>query len=357
MTAPFVSPSASVSHLAFVTWDNERPSGGNTYNRELLCALREGGMDVELHRLPGNWPAPAETDLGHAAQLLSHAPISLVDGIVASAAPEAIERAVVAGRDLVILAHMAAADDSRLAAAERGRREEREGRAFRAATAVIATSDTAARDLAQRHHLNMVHVARPGVRPGPTTKGSVPLRIVAVGALTPTKDHLTLVRALAELTEWEWTARIVGSQDVDPEHTRTVTEAIDSARLTQRIALTGALAGPALESQWQAADLLVLPSRHETYGMVVLEALARGLPAMVTATGAAEALAVGGADLPRPGAVLPVGDHHAWAQQLREWLSSEELRGDWRRRAREIRPALPSWKQTAEHVRSVLAAT
>ena len=61
-----------------------------------------------------------------------------------------------------------------------------------------------------------------------------------------------------------------------------------------RIRVTGALTGSALDQRWDAADLLVLPSRVETYGLVVTEALARGIPAIVSAgTGAVEALQQG----------------------------------------------------------------
>lgn len=340
---------------AFLTWDNQRPSGGNTYNNELITALRAGGDTLEVHRVPGRWPAPRSADREVAARALRGSAVSIVDGIVASGAPEIIEQAAGAGRRVVILAHMAAADERGLPGAERVRREEREGRAFRAASAVVATSGTAARDLARRHRLPEVHVALPGMRPMPPAGGSTPLRILAVGALTPTKDHHTLLGALSRLPDAEWSARIVGPDDVDPPLTRELTAAIHRMGWTGRVQLTGPLTGEALEAQWHAADLLVLPSRHETYGLVVLEALAHGIPAVVTDTGAAEALAVGGPERPLPGAVTPVGDPSALADRLREWAGTERLRTTWRHRAREVRAALPSWEQTAASLRALIA--
>ena len=75
--------------------------------------------------------------------------------------------------------------------------------------------------------------------------------------------------------------------------------------------MPGALVGSALDQKWEAADLLVLPSRTETYGLVVVEALARGIPAVVTAgTGAIEALQQGATkhSAATPGTSVPAGD-------------------------------------------------
>ncbi|ROR73182.1 glycosyltransferase family 4 protein [Bogoriella caseilytica] len=343
-----------MSATAFLTWDSQRPSGGNTYNAELIGALRAAGEEVEVYRVPGSWPAPQAAARERAAQILNRGAVAIVDGIVASGVPEAIDQAVDAGRRVVVLAHMAAADEHGLSEAERARREDREGRAFRAASAVVATSKTAARDLERRHRLTQVHVALPGMRAQPPAAGSDPPRILAVGAVTPTKDHRTLLRALSHLSELHWSARIVGSDDLDPALTGELAAMIRHEGWSDRVRLTGALTGEPLEVQWCAADLLVLPSRHETYGLVVLEALAHGIPAVVTDTGAAEALAVGGPGRPLPGVVVPVGDASALADRLRAWASADGLRTAWRRRAGAVREMLPSWEQTARSVRRII---
>ncbi|GAA3513300.1 glycosyltransferase family 4 protein [Georgenia daeguensis] len=348
-------PAAAAGQLGFVTWDRTAPSGGNTYDCELVAALRAAGNDVVVHALSGAWPEPAGPDLDRLAAALAAHPVSLVDGIVASGAPGPVEEAVAEGCRVVVLVHMAAADEVGLAAPDADRREKAEGRALRAASAVVATSRTAADDLAARHGLRDVRVARPGARRAPTAGGSTPPRILAVANLTPTKDPLTLVRALHEVTDLPWTAVLVGSPDVDRDFAEAVRR--EAAGLGERVRLAGALVGDPLEAEWSAADLLVLTSRTETFGMVVLEALAHGVPAVVGAgTGAVEALTRGAlpGQTATPGAAVPPGDPGALAAMLRRWLTDTSLRDQWRRAAADRRATLPGWDVTAAIVGQTL---
>jgi len=364
--SPDTGARAAGGALGLVTWDRTGPSGGNTYNRELVAALRAAGTDVVVHALPGAWPDPTGTDLERLAEVLAAHPVSLVDGIVAGGSPGPVADAVAAGRRVVVLVHMAAADEVGLPAPDATRREEAEGRALRAATTVVATSRTAAEDLAARHRLSDVRVARPGARRAASAFGSSPPRILAVANLTATKDPLTLVRALGRVQDLELTAVLVGSPDADPTYARTVRR--EAEGLGERVRFAGALVGDALEEQWAAADLLVLTSRTETFGMVVLEALAHGVPAVVGAgTGAVEALTRGapgtatepsgavlaGPDI--PGAAVPTGDPDALAAVLRRWLTDAGLRTAWRRTAHDRRDRLPGWDVTAAIVGQLLA--
>jgi len=127
----------------------------------------------------------------------------------------------------------------------------------------------------------------------------------------------------------------------------------------------GARLGSALEAEWAAADLLVLPSRAETYGLVVAEALAHGIPAVVTReTGAVEALEVGAvpagltsvdsAERARPGTAVRAGDPTALADVLRTWLTDQDVRERWRAAAVGRRDNLPEWRSTAEAVLTYL---
>jgi glycosyltransferase involved in cell wall biosynthesis len=154
---------------------------------------------------------------------------------------------------------------------------------------------------------------------------------------------------------------MIGSDRVNPEYAARVRGAIATAGLRARIAVPGPLVDAALDREWYAADLFVLPSRIEMYGLVIGEALARGIPAVVTAgTGAVEALrqrrtstaerrALSRSDK-LPGTAIAAGDAASLEAVLRSWLSEPALRREWRQAALERRDTLPGWQQTAAAV-------
>jgi len=217
------------------------------------------------------------------------------------------------------------------------------------ASAVLCPSRHAAARIQELYGRSRLTIAVPGVRPAAPAAGSSPPRLLCVGALTPTKNQLGLLAALGELADLPWTAALVGSTESSVGYAASVAGA--AARLGGRVRLTGVLSGADLEREWVAADLLVLPSRVETYGMVVAEALAHGIPAVVTAgTGAEEALGSATED-GLPGCAVPAAE---LAQHLRPWLTDPKLRARWRRAAGRRRQCQPSWEQTAAAVLAAL---
>ena len=189
----------------------------------------------------------------------------------------------------------------------------------------------------------------PGVQPAPLSPGSAGRtpRLLWLGRLTRAKDPLTLVDALTRLSDLDWTAQVVGPDTVDPAYTRRVSAAVVQAGLVDRLELPGSRTGSDLETRWAATDLLVLTSRVEPYGMVVTEALARGIPSVVPGgTGAVEAQ--------RVGATFPPVDAQALATVLRTWLTEPELRRRWQNAAVRQRAHLPTWGETAASVLAVL---
>jgi glycosyltransferase involved in cell wall biosynthesis len=167
----------------------------------------------------------------------------------------------------------------------------------------------------------------------------------------PNKGQLSVVEALRRVADLPWRARLVGSLDRDPGYAEDVRAAVTAAGLSTRIALPGVLPR---DEAWTGADLALLPSRVEAFGLVVTEALARGVPAVVSEGGAAEAL--GGADgAPVPGIVVPPADVDALADAVRRWLTDEALRHELRARALERRTSLPGWGETANDVSAALS--
>jgi glycosyltransferase involved in cell wall biosynthesis len=279
----------------------------------------------------------AVTHVGDLARALARIPdgaVVLLDGLIASPAPEALVPE--AGRlRQVVLMHMPLGD-----------RRERE--VVEAACAVVTTSAWSRRRLGEVYRLpaERVFVAEPGVdafglAPGTAAGGE----LLCVAALTPSKGHDVLLDALATVSDLAWTCTCVGSLDKDPAFADGVRRRADS-----RMRFVGTRSGPELDRAYAAADLLVLASHAETYGMVITEALARGVPVLVSDVGGVtEALGS-----PRPGLLVPPGDPAALGAALRRWLEDDELRERLRRAARERRATLRGWAATAADVAGVL---
>jgi glycosyltransferase involved in cell wall biosynthesis len=362
---------AGISQLGFVTWDRDTPTGGTVYDQNLVTELRALGIAVRLHRLAGPWPETDASTQANLARALRAQPACLVDGILAGASPEVVAAAVESGHAVTLVVHLPISDELGLDPARRERYAALEGQAVRAASGVVCPSHWCAAELRQRYGRSDLGVAIPGVTPAPAAPGSqhsggAP-RLLTLASLTPTKDQLTLVRAFARLTDLAWSADLVGFDVADPGYAARVRYEVAEAGLKDRIRVTGALTGSALDQRWDAADLLVLPSRVETFGLVVTEALARGIPAIVSAgTGAVEALQQGAA-VPTdamqgtagptdamPGTAVPPGDPTALAAVLRRWLTEPTLRRAWQQSALARRGNLPGWQRTAEAVLSYL---
>jgi glycosyltransferase involved in cell wall biosynthesis len=351
---------AAATRLGFVTWDRDDPTGGNVYNRALVAELRALGINVRLHRLAGPWPEGDASSHAKLARALRAEPGCLVDGIVGSGSPEVVAAAVESGHVVTIVIHLPISDELGLESMQRQRYAALEAKAVEAASGVLCSSWWSAAELSRRYGRADVGVAVPGVRPAAAARGSQdsgPPQILSVASLTPTKDQLTLAHALAQLADLPWTADLIGSDQPDPEYAARLRTEIVAAGLADRISVPGALVGSALDQKWEAADLLVLPSRTETYGLVVLEALARGIPAVVSAgTGAIEALQEGATkhSTATPGTSVPAGDSASLATVLRRWLTEPMLRRAWRQAALARRDTLPGWQQTAQAVLAYL---
>ncbi|HEX4323610.1 MAG TPA: glycosyltransferase family 4 protein [Gaiellaceae bacterium] len=326
--------------------DPARPSGGNAYDRRICRGLAAAGWTVHVHEVPGSWPDPDAHALAALAAAVGAIPdgaLVLVDGLVGSAAPEVLIPE--AGRlRLVAIVHMPL-----------GR--ETEGEMLSAAASVIATSAWARRELLDLYSLpgDRVHVAEPGVDRAELAAGTPSAgALLSVAAVIPGKGHDVLVDALASLTGLPWQCVCVGSLERDPAFVTRVGRRAADAGMDERLRFPGPQSGAELACSYATADLLVLPSRGETYGMVVAEALARGLPVVAAEVGGVPEALGHGADGTRPGLLVPPDDPSALRDALRSWLADADLRRRLRRAARERRETLGDWSTTASVVADVL---
>ncbi len=334
--------------------DPSRPSGGNTYDRRLCEALRGLGWSVRLRLVSGAWPWADEESRRHLDGLLATLPdgsVVLVDGLVASAVPDTWVPAARRLR-LVVLMHMPiGAHDGR------GDAFARERAVVAAAAAVVTTSAWTAQWLQAAYgpHRARVAVAHPGVDPAQRSHGSgTGGSLLCVGAVVPGKGHDVLVAALARLPELSWRCECVGSIDAAPDFVAGLRRELELSGLEDRVVLTGPRTGEQLEASYAGADVLVLASRAETYGMVVTEALARAVPAVVTDVGGVREALGALPDGRLPGLLVPAGDAGALAEALRRWLCEPDLRRELRAAAGRRRAGLDGWGGTAERVARVL---
>ncbi|MBS1892030.1 MAG: glycosyltransferase family 4 protein, partial [Actinobacteria bacterium] len=200
-----------------------------------------------------------------------------------------------------------------------------------------------------------VRVAEPGVEGAAVAPGSATGEaLLCVGTVSFEKGHDILLEALASISALSWHCTCVGSLDRDPTFAQALRRRSLDAGLDQRVSLPGPWTGDDLVSGYAAADLLVVASRAETYGMVVTEALARGLPVVAAEVGGvAEALGEGAAGV-LPGMLVAPEDPGALADALSAWLGDAELRARLRRTAAERRGSLPTWSGTAAAVAGAL---
>ncbi|MGC4853207.1 glycosyltransferase family 4 protein [Micromonospora sp. DT4] len=327
--------------------DPAAPSGGNTYDRRVCSGLGERGWLVHEHQAPGAWPHPDPAARAALARLLAAAPddaVVLVDGLVASTVPDLLAPHATRLR-LVLLVHMPLDDEA-------------EGRALATARAVVTTSEWTRRRLLARHRLpaDRVHVAPPGVTPAPPAPpgSATGDRLLCVAAVTRHKGHDMLVDALCVLADTPWTLVCAGTLTREPELVHRLRDRLAGAGLSERVRLAGPLTGPALDVAYATTDLLVLPSRGETYGMVVTEALARGVPVLGTEVGGLPEALGSAPDGAVPGLLVPPDDPAALAGALSWWLSDDELRSRLRRAALARRETLTDWPVTIARLAAVL---
>ena len=334
-----MSPGISVHFVVPAGIDDPtRPSGGNVYDRRLATALSGVGVRVVEHRLAGTWPDPgyaALADLHDHLITLPDRAVVLIDGLIGSAAADVLVPHAHRLR-LFPLVHLPLSTTA-------------ETEVLAAATGVIVTSAWTRDQLADL--AVPITVAEPGVEaaevaPG-TSSGS---ELLCVAAIARHKGHDVLLAALRQVADLPWHCRWVGSPDREPDFAATLEAEIVAAGLDERIERTGSLSGSSLAAAYAGADLLVLPSRGETYGMVITEALAGAVPVLATDVGGVpDTLGVAPAG-GRPGLLVPADDPGALATALRRWLTRPDLRTSLRAAARARREALLGWDRTAAQV-------
>jgi glycosyltransferase involved in cell wall biosynthesis len=320
----------------------EQRTGGYIYDRRIVEGLRACGRQVRVHELAGPFPIVDEIAITAARTALETMPAKSVPVIDGLALPAFADLPL--PRPWVALVHHPLALETGLSAAEADGLAAVERRTLVTASRVIVTSPQTRGDLAGYDiEAARVGVVLPGTDPAPVARGSggPGLALLCVASLIPRKGHAVLLEALAGLRELPWRLACVGSAERDPTAAGAIRAAIASLRLDDRVRLIGEQTEAGLQPFYDAADLFVLASHHEGYGMVLAEALARGLPIVSTTAGAIPDTVPAAA-----GILVPPGDPAALAAALRRVLTEPGLRARLAAGARTARRSLPSWEDS-----------
>jgi glycosyltransferase involved in cell wall biosynthesis len=335
-------------------------TGGYEYDRRMADGLRARGWSVEVRELDASFPSPTPEALERAAAALAATAagaVVLIDGLALGAMPAIVERERSRLR-IVAIVHLPLADDPGLDGAMVNRVLEAERRALSAARLLVVTGSSTIEAL-RKHGLpdRPIVVVEPGTDRVPLARGSggASLELLSVATVTRGKGHEILIGALATLPQHDWRLTCAGSLTRDRATADRVHAAVVAAGLRNRVSFTGELDAPALARRYDRADVFVLATLHETYGMAVAEAIARGLPIVSTTTGAIPDL-VNPGRLAVPfdesrrdiaGILVPPGDRRALADALSRVLGDAAVRARLADGARRLRDRLPSWEEAS----------
>ncbi len=323
-------------------------TGGYLYDRRVVEGLRALGRDVTVHELPGQFPTADAAARDGAAALLDSLPdgaVLCIDGLALPGFDPVLkhhaERLAV-----VTLVHHPLALETGLSPGEAAVFAMLEARLLprcRGAICPSAASAAAVRDYGVP--AGRIAIVPPGLDRATRLaelREDGPVRLLSVGTVTPRKGHVLLAEALAPLAALPWHLTIIGSLERDPETAQQLRDTVEANGLGDRITLAGEAQPGSLGEAYAAADLFVLASYHEGYGMVFAEAMAHGLPILATTGGAIPDTVPASA-----GMLVPPGDRDALTTAL-GWLIRD---GGQRRRlgagARDAAAELPDWDQTA----------
>jgi glycosyltransferase involved in cell wall biosynthesis len=336
-----------------VPGDPASPTGGYAYARRMFELLPREGIALSHLALPGGYPDPSAADLAETGNLVAATPpdaVLLVDGLAYGAMPADLIEGF--RRPVVALVHHPLGLEAGLTPDRRAALLASEAAALGLARRIVVTSPLTGRLLASDFNVDAaaITVAEPGTDPAARSRGTgSPVRILAVGAISPRKGFDLLVAALARVPDRDWHLTIAGSDDRDPRAATALRAAIADAGLSSCVTLAGALEPAALDVLYGAADIFVSPSLFEGYGMALAEALARGMPIVASTGGAAAETVPDGAAIK-----IPPGDVAELTAALTTLIAAPALRAAFGDAAWHAARTLPRWTDTASRIAAVL---
>ena len=346
-----------MKHLIFVyPGELNSTSGGYAYDRRIIEGLERHGWQIQLISLGDGYPFIDSTQREYARSrllnLVQGVPM-VIDGLALGVLPDLTP--VIANRHpLIALIHHPLAFEFGLSDPEIKYLKQSETKALKHVLGVIANSPATARDLNQHYgiHSEIVHVVLPGTdrirRLEPRAQKSVddfnPVNLLSVGSIIPRKGFHDLIPALVPLRDLPWTLSIVGETSSNVKAYKLLTSNIKDFHLEGRINILGVVTNEELEYLYAKADIFVLASLFEGYGMAYAEAIARGLPIIATSGGA-----IPDTVPQEAGLIVPPGDIPALTNALKTLILDQPYRARLSSGALEAALLQPTWEDAIQN--------
>jgi glycosyltransferase involved in cell wall biosynthesis len=337
--------------------DLATPTGGYAYDRRMIAELAKLGWHADVLDVGGDFPRPSSDARATAMERLAAVPpgeIVVIDGLALGVLPEAAASLARHHRPIALVHHPLALETG-LTPSEADAMRASERAALLPMRRVIVTSATTARVLAADYAVSLerITVAMPGVErvAASLRADNDTVSLLSVGSLVPRKGYDVLLAALADLADLAWHLTIVGPRDRNGAYAGKIEAMVTALDFSQRVTLTGAVPPERLAAHYGAADLFVLASRYEGYGMAFTEAIAHGVPVIGTTAGAIpEAVPA------QAGLLVPPDDAPALAGALRLLIADGAARGHLAAGAQAAAARLPTWAQSAKTFATALEA-
>jgi glycosyltransferase involved in cell wall biosynthesis len=338
-----------VKTVAFaVPGDLATPTGGYGYDRRIIAELPALGWQVTALNIGDGFPRPTQEVCAAASARLAALPQGIpivIDGLAYGVLPD-LGAALRPNHPLIALVHHPLALETGLSEADSAAFRKSERAALACARHVVVTSAATARLLGDDYGVaaTRLTVVRPGTdRVAQQLRAaSDVVRLLCVGAIVPRKGYDVLMAALARLTDRRWRLVIVGDRTRSPDTVARLDADIARYGLADRVEIVGPVSPERLSALYSAADLFVLSSRFEGYGMAYTEAIAHGLPVIGTNAGAVPETVPAAA-----GILLPPDDSAALAVTLRRLIDKPEDRARLAAGARAASSSFPTWRESA----------
>jgi glycosyltransferase involved in cell wall biosynthesis len=270
--------------------DYQTLTGGNIYNRNIIKGLKDRGYEIILNELEDDFPFPNEKTLARCRAVLNNIPQGepiVIDSLaLGSLLPVLMD--FYGKYPIISLIHIPFAFNEDIAATQRDILAQQEKNVLTMSSAIVVTSNYTAKIISGWLKFPpSIYVVPPGVEfeRRKFYWPPYPQRLICVSNYMPNKGQYILLKALTSLKKLNWKLTCYGNKNFNPRYVDSLLSVVDKYGLGDRVLINNSVSGKELENAYLDSDICVLPSYFETYGMVLSEALAHGIPVIASTGG------------------------------------------------------------------------